>query len=312
MALVGLALICAGQGGLHPEMFGRLADDPAATPILDVMSALADVELSRVSEVLDPDRATDNRLAQILVVGHAAAAAAALRELDVRPTVCAGYSVGEMAAHACAGAWSAATALELTAVRAACMDSAGDTASRPLGMVSLIGLSLAEVERLAGRHGCALAILNGHDHIVVGGQRDAIEAIAAEAPELGARTVRMLPVKTASHTPFLANAVTTFADALRTADWCPPDCPVLSGLDGRPILNKDSMVDLLSRQVSETLNWSQCMTSVMEHGATVILELGPGRALTRMVEETFPAVPTRAFEDFRSASGAAEWVRRNL
>ena len=307
---MGLALICAGQGGVHAEMFLRLAEEPAAVPVLEATSRLAGIELFRLSDAIAPDGTTDTRPAQVLVVGHAAAAAAALEEHDVRPAVCAGYSVGEMAAHACAGAWSAAAALELTAARAECMDRAGD-AFRPLGMVSLIGLAVPEVERLAGRHGCALAIVNGHDHLVVGGSRKGIEAIAAEAPELGARTVRMLPVKTASHTNFLAAAVAPFADVLRNADWRTPDCPVLSGIDGRPIIGKNSMVDLLSRQIGEPLNWFQCLSSAVEHGATVILELGPGRALTRMVEEMFPELPARAYEDFRSARGAAEWVRRH-
>lgn len=306
-----LALVCAGQGGLHAEMFLALAAEPAAAPVLDTLSRLAEHDVLRLHEMWDETRLTRNRLSQLLVVGHALAAHAALAEEGVAAGVCAGYSVGEMAAHACAGAWSASAALELTGRRADCMDRAADKGG-PMGLVSLIGLSVDDCEGLAEAKGCAVAIVNGHDHVVVGGPADALSQIETAAPELGARTVRRLPVTVASHTHFLGAAVAPFETVLREAQWQTPDCPVLSGLDGRPVLTGDAMVELLSRQIGERLEWRYCLQSLVEHGATVFLEIGPGRALTRMVEALLPDMPARAYEDFRSAAGAAKWLRRHL
>lgn len=308
---MSLALICAGQGTLHAQMFDGLAEEPAAQPVLEVAAQLAGLKTLQLRAGFNESWSSANRTAQLLVVGHALAAHAALAEQGVHAELHAGYSVGEIAASGCAEAWTATTALELTLSRAECMDQACAQAGRPLGLLSLIGLEIAECERLAMAHGCAVSIINGPDHVVIGGTADGISAVEAQAPDLGAQTVRRLPVSIASHTPFMQPAVEPFAEILRKSDWRSPRCTVLSAIDGRPMLHKDMMVDLLSRQIAERLNWWECLQSLVEHGASVFLEIGPGRSLTRMANALLPGVPARAYEDFRSAAGAAKWVQRH-
>jgi [acyl-carrier-protein] S-malonyltransferase len=41
-----------------------------------------------------------------------------------------------------------------------------------------------------------------------------------------------------------------------------------------------------------------------------MLELGPGRALSRMARERFDDVEARAVEEFSSAAAVAQWVER--
>ena len=308
---MGLALLCAGQGAQHPAMFQRLAAEPAAETALELGSRCAGLDLRRLADNASPDELTSNRMAQLLVVTHALGAAAALAECGVEPAVCAGYSVGEVAAHCCAGAWSAATAIDLTLRRAVLMDEACGAAATPLGMAALVGLTIRRAERLAAEHGCEIAIINGPDHVVLGGPAGAVEDIVALAPELGARHARRLPVQVASHTAFIDAAVEPFAGVLREADWRVPRNAVLAGLDGRPVLEKPVMVDTLSRQIGQRLDWARCLECVVEHGATAVLEIGPGRALARMVQSRYPQLPARSFEDFRSATGAARWAGRH-
>ncbi|MCP1673414.1 [acyl-carrier-protein] S-malonyltransferase [Natronocella acetinitrilica] len=307
---MGLALLCAGQGSQHPAMFQRLAAEPAASQALELGSQAAGLDLRELADSASGDDLTTNRMAQLLVVTHALGAAAALADCGVEPTVCAGYSVGELAAHCCAGSWSASTAIDVTSQRAALMDTACDAAATPLSMAALVGLSIPRVERLAAEHGCEVAIINGPDHVVLGGPAGAVQDIVDLAPELGARHVKRLPVQVASHTHFIDTAVEPFAGVLREADWRMPQYAVLSGLDGRPVREKPVMVSLLSRQIGERLDWGRCLECVVEHGATAVLEIGPGRALARMVQGRFPHVPARSFEDFRSAAGAARWASR--
>ena len=308
---MSLALICAGQGTLHAQMFHNLAEEPAAQPALEMTAHLAGLETPQLLRGFDEAWAQENRTSQLLVVGHALAAYAALEEKGLQADLYAGYSVGEIAATGCAGAWTETTALELTVARAECMDRACVEAGRPLGLLSLIGISIDECERLATAHSCAVSIVNGPDHVVIGGAADDISAVEAQAPGLGAKTVRRVPVSVASHTLFMQPAVKPFADLLRVSDWRLPQSIVLSAIDGRPILQKEMMANSLSRQIAERLNWWECLQSLVEHGACVFLEIGPGRSLTRMVNALFPDLPARAFEDFRSAAGAVKWVRRH-
>jgi [acyl-carrier-protein] S-malonyltransferase len=304
-----IAVLCAGQGGQHPAMFDRLAQMPAAARVLELASAHAGFDVTTLP-ACDPDTFTDNRLAQLLVVTHALAASAALRAEGVDPVLYAGYSVGEMAAHGAAGVWDADTTLELTACRAACMDEAAATHVDPLGMSAVLGLAEADVARLAEAAGVAVAIFNGVRHLVVGGPLPALSRFEEAALRYGASHLRRLEVRIASHTPFIADAAASFADLLSEAPWQAPIGVLLSGLEGDAIKCREDTVKLLSRQIHASLRWHDCLEAMLEYGVDAVLEIGPGRALTKMMEEAYPAVPVHAFDEFRSAAGAARWLAR--
>jgi [acyl-carrier-protein] S-malonyltransferase len=48
----------------------------------------------------------------------------------------------------------------------------------------------------------------------------------------------------------------------------------------------------------------------VEAGATVFLELGPGRALAEMAAGAYPEIPARSLDDFRSIRGVLDWLTR--
>lgn len=305
-----LALLCSGQGGQHAGMFANLFDGACARPILSQVAALAGIDLLSGSMDVPSEALAENRTAQLLVVGHALAAFAELSARGVSPAVFAGYSAGEIAAHGCAGALSAADTLAMVDRRAGCMDTAcgGGPAQ---GMVATIGLTRAEAERAAKEAGVFVAIVNGPDHVVAGGPVEALGAYeAAAAPR--ARHVRRLAVRIASHTPLLAAAGPCFSAVVADSGWRAPAAPVLSGLDGRAIRNREEAAEFLAAQLHRSLDWARCLECVFEYGATAVLEVGPGRALTKMVEEAYPATPARAFEDFRTPDGAARWALRHM
>lgn len=290
-------------------MFERLAHMPAAAEALDCTSALAGLDV-RGLPACAPQTLTDNRLAQILVVGHALAATAALRAEGIEPALYAGYSVGEMAAHGAAGVWSTSTTLALSARRAATMDEAAANHGEPLGMSALLGLAEADVTRLAQDAGVAIAIVNGPRHLVVGGPLPALTRFEEAALARGASHLRRLDVRIASHTPFIASAAAPFAALLAETSWTAPAGVLLSGLDGCAIRGPGDSVERLSRQIHAPLRWHDCLEAMVEYGIDAVLEIGPGRALAKMVEEAFPALPVHAFDEFRSATGAARWLAR--
>jgi [acyl-carrier-protein] S-malonyltransferase len=77
------------------------------------------------------------------------------------------------------------------------------------------GLSRHDIDRLCGRHGAAVAIVNPGDAYVLGGTRAALQAIAAEATPMRATTIVDLPVEVASHTRRLVAASAAFRESLR-------------------------------------------------------------------------------------------------
>jgi [acyl-carrier-protein] S-malonyltransferase len=56
------------------------------------------------------------------------------------------------------------------------------------------------------------------------------------------------------------------------------------------------------------VRWQDCMSSAVERGVSVVLELGPGRSLSRMFNDLDESVESRSVEDFRTLEGVAKWV----
>jgi [acyl-carrier-protein] S-malonyltransferase len=303
---MGVTVLCSGQGGQHPEMFVRLAECEKARPILAAASERLGLDITDLERQADRLDLSANRTAQILITAHSLAVAAALGEDAIE--LCIGYSVGEIAACSCAGAYGFQTAFDLIERRAAIMDAARDNAGEPQGMLAVIGIPRKAIDEIATSAGAEIAIVNGGDHVVLGGPAIVLDDLERTLAERGARNVRRLPVRVASHTRFMSAAGEAFAHVLREIDWKRPRVPVLSGMDGRPIWSHADAETALAGQLFRLIDFERCLQSAEEQGATVALEIGPCRALVRLTQDILPDLPVRAIEDFKSAESAKAWL----
>lgn len=302
---MSLALLCPGQGAQHAAMFDRVRDLAAARPVLDATSELLGRDVFAAAAA---DDRFDNVRAQPLLCAASLAHWQGLREVLPTPTVIAGYSIGELAAHAIAGGVDAATCLALAAQRALLMDSASPADA---GLQAVLGLERHVLQPLCDLHGAHVAIANGQDHFIVGGTHASLQRLADAARPQGA-DIRPLQVHVPAHTPLLAAAVAPFAAALDASPLQAPRLPLLAGIDARPVRDRATAVHTLSAQLAQTIEWAQVMRQAFERGARVFLQLGPGNALARMVAPAYPCCEVRAVEEFQSLEGAAAWVRSAL
>lgn len=302
-----LALLCSGQGRQHREMFRLTAAEALAEPVFAAAGAVLGADPRRwIAEV--PHQALHaNRAAQILCVTQALAAAACLRDAFGARCVVAGYSVGELAAWGVSGALPAEAVPALAALRAELMDDAGQPGD---GLAFARGLDQRTVLRLCAQSGVDLAIVNPAAVFVVGGAAPAIDHFLAAACAAGAARADRLEVNTASHTPRLSGAVAPLLAALQASGPRRPanGMTLLSALDGARIADPAAQVQGLARQVATTLHWDACLDALIERGASMVLELGPGRALADMLTALRPDLPARSLDDFRSADGLRAWL----
>lgn len=304
-----LLILCPGQGAQHPGMFDMARADPAAAVLLD--ACFADPALAPLlTGVADGASLFANRVAQPAIVAATLAMWAALRETVPAPALVAGYSIGELAAYGVAGALAPFDAVRLAAERAGLMDACLDTGAAQ-GMVAVSGIPLEAIEALLQRFGFFPAIVTGEDALVAGGPAAAREALALAAADAGARAT-VLPVEVASHTPLLQRAVAPFAGLLARQAWSAPVCPVLSGISAEKVEDAGLATLVLSRQLAEPIRWMDCMDAAGEAGVTVALELGPGAALSRMLQARNPGIACRSVTEFRSFDGIRSWLGRQL
>ncbi len=303
-----LAILCPGQGGQHAAMFDLPRSDPATAELLQhwLPDAVPGQPLQQI--LADDNLLFSNRLAQPLIVAATASAWSALQPLLPPPALVAGYSVGEIAAYHIAGAISAPQAIQLATSRAMLMDACVHPES-PQILFAVSGITVSKLAALLAPYRLYVAIETEADSCIAGGLARDLQAAATEIKRLGGR-IRVLPVTVASHTPLMDDAVLPFTQQLRQQFSTDPELPVLSGLSGQVLTKKEQAITVLSRQMAQTIRWDDCMDACVEQGITAALELGPGAALSGMLQARHPHIACRSVSEFRSLQGVRSWLQR--
>lgn len=304
-----IAILCSGQGAQVPTMFDTLAGYEPAEPVFSaarrVLAGRDPRDLVKQAEVTEIH---SNRVAQILCCTHALAWWAILRPYLQRPLIAAGYSVGEVASWAISGAIDVDTTFEIVSQRADLMDKA---TTQPAGLAAVLGLPRSEIEQICHDNHAFIAIINAPQHYILGGYRSDLKVALDVALQQGATRTVLLPVEVPSHTPILKDATERFLVVLseRLHNASPsPDVRLLSGIDAMQVRHVDSGIAKLATQISTTVDWAACMDACRSLRPELILELGPGDALARMISQVAPEIPARSVADFRSVSGALSWM----
>jgi [acyl-carrier-protein] S-malonyltransferase len=307
---MSLAILCSGQGAQHPAMLDMIADHPTANEVIKAGEAILGFHLREV--FAQREEIFRNAIAQPLICLTQMAVWTALRPNAPKPTAFCGYSVGELAAYACAGALDVAALARITAARAALMDQAA--AATHGGLLALQGLRRDLVDHLCAGQRAWIAIAIDEEEFVIGGEDIALAKLSKAFAERGAKLTR-LKVGLASHTPLLSEAVQPFRALLDASSLIAPATPVVAGIDAAWVVRRETAIEKLALQLGHTIEWVNCLDMLYERGCRVFLELGPGRALARMTQARFADVDgdvkVRAVEDFRSLDGVSSWLAKH-
>lgn len=199
----------------------------------------------------------------------------------------AGLSLGEYTALAFAGAMEFEDALRVVQERGRAMQAAADAV--PSGMVSILGLEIAQVNKLcedARAEGEVLQIANYlcPGNVVVSGHRGACERVADLALKAGAMKTVPLAVAGAFHTPLMQPAVERLRQALRDVPLRRPRIAVFSNVDAASHEDPEEIRDLLVRQVVSPVLWEETMRGMLRAGYDTFWEVGPGRVLRGLLK----------------------------
>lgn len=308
---VGFAVICSGQGAQSPEMFGRLAFTEKGNALRDkvLRSGCMEEEVAALLENLGQNQGEFflNHFSQPLICLYQMMV---WEELELpEPKLFAGYSLGELSAYGCAGAFGKEEVVGLAGKRARRMDAA-----RGGRLVVVVGMeaekALAKARALAGE--AYLAIVLGAEHCVIGCEAGKEKELAEGMRGAGAEEAEVLAVSVASHTPFLDAAVAPFLSELQKVGWGKMRGPVLAGIDASKVLVRSEMERTLSEQIHRAVRWDLVAGRLEESGCKVVLELGPGRQLSHALLAEGRGIDARSVEEFHSWEGAGEWVERAL
>jgi [acyl-carrier-protein] S-malonyltransferase len=284
-------------------MAAGLLDQPLAVALLEVASGeRLDLEaaLRGSDEQLRPTEIAQPALVFVELV----LADALPGELDVVGV--AGHSVGEYTAVSVAGAYTPADALRLVIRRGREMAAMTDGT-----MAAVVGLDAAAVEAVCASVRSAgdmvvVANLNAPGQVVVSGSVAAVERAAVLCREHGARRVIPLNVSGAFHSPLMAPAAARFAAAIEAAPRHALRIPVVCNVDGAVVEHARDLPGRLTRQLESPVRWIDCVRGLVDLGAEVLVEVGPGAVLSGLARRIAPAVRTAGVSDLASAAALSE------
>ena len=297
-------LLFSGQGTQHPGMLPWLETSPASQPLLQAMADLLGRDWR--AALAHAALRSSNAFAQPLIVGTALAAWATLAtQLEQGPGAVAGYSVGELPAFACAGVFSPHTALALALQRASLMDAA--VAGLDTGLLSVSGLPMAQLLQAHPALDCAIAI--GADQGIYAGERGVLDACALRLTAQGA-LCKLLEVRVASHSRWMASAAQGFAAQLQALPFARPHAALVLNASGASTRDPQALRSGLAAQIDHTVQWAACMDTLAEQGLACVMEIGAGTTLSKMWNQRHPDIPARSLAEFRDGAGAARWLQR--
>ena len=195
----------------------------------------------------------------------------------VHPSAMVGHSMGENVAACLAGVFDFKDLIDLVVLRGQLFDTL------PEGGMLSIGAPLDAVRRLLG-DGLDVACVNGPEMVVVSGGQAALEQMCQRLDRAGIEWHR-IAIEVAAHSRMLDPILAQYRSFLTTLKLGTPTIDVISNRTGQPLTAQDAKdPDYWVDQLRNSVNFGQCIETLSAVPERIYVEVGPGRALTSLVQ----------------------------
>ena len=222
------------------------------------------------------------------------------------PQVVCGHSLGEFSALVAAGALDYAAAVDLVRFRGQVMQEAVPEGTG--AMAAILGLDDAQVIEAcheAAQGGIVEAVnFNAPGQVVIAGAREPVERAIEAARGRGAKRAVALPVSVPAHSSLMRSAAQRLAERLATVAVRTPRIRFVSAVDASAHEDPTDLRELLIRQLSSPVRWSDTVQALAASGVRSLIECGPGKVLTALNRRIDRALESLALEDAASLEAA--------
>jgi len=272
-----IAFAFPGQGGQSSGMCRDLYEhEPRFRAGIDECADLApDIDL-RAMLAADGTSLHAMDIAQPAVFAVEYALAKLLLHWGIRPDVLVGHSLGAYAAACVAGVFTLPDAMRLVVERGRLLQRVqpGAMVAVPLPEDQVRPLLTVDLD---------VAVVNSPAQCVIAGSPDSVDDLVTRLADRAVDAKRLrIPVP--AHSRHVEPVVAEFEKWVAALPMRPPEIPLLSEITGQPLAaDEATSAAYWARHLRHTVRFGDALDTLFAAPGRVILEVGPGHALTGIV-----------------------------
>jgi [acyl-carrier-protein] S-malonyltransferase len=300
-----IAFMFPGQGSFEAGMGKDVAEAvPEAMAVYDTGSEASGMDLKKLCFDSPVEALVETEVQQPALVTTSLALDAALRSRGIAPAFVVGHSVGEFAALGSAQSISVRDAIALVRERGVAMAAAAK--EHPGSMAAILGLADEAVENLCHKiAGVWPANYNCPGQLVISGETLSVDEACVEAEREGARRAVRLRVSGAFHSPLVARAGEVLRPAIEKVHLAEGRAAFMSTVTAK-LEDAQRYRELLIEQLTAPVKFTQSARSLINHGVTTFVEVGPGNVLSGLLKRIDRNVRVLSVRDLESLDAATK------
>ncbi len=275
-----VAFAFPGQGSQRAGMCRDLYEhEPEFRSRIDECAKLAlgplGVDL-RTMLAADGSGLHDMNIGQPAVFAVEYALAELLLRWGIRPDVLVGHSLGAYTAACIAGVFSLPDAMRLVVERGRLLQtvSVGAMVAVPLPEAQVTPLLTADLD---------VAVVNSPAQCVIAGPSASVDLLVSRLADQGV-DARLLRIPVPAHSRYVEPIAAEFERWVAELPMRPPAIPLLSEITGKPLAADEvTSPAYWARHLRHTVRFGDALDTLLAEPGRVIVEVGPGHALTGIV-----------------------------
>ena len=290
------AYVFPGQGAQYVGMGKDLYNySNLAKEMFEEANSILGFSITEIMFGEDSEALKQTKVTQPAIFLHSVILAKLLGN-NFNPNMVAGHSLGEFSALTAANYISFSDGLRLVSKRATAMQKACE--ENPSTMAAVLGLEDNIVEKVCSEINeiVVSANYNCPGQLVISGSNKGIDIACDKLIEAGAKRAIKLPVGGAFHSPLMESARAELEEAINSTDFKIGDCPIYQNVTTKAVTSPEKIKRNLNKQLTASVLWTQNMYQMIADGASVVIEVGPGRVLQGLFKKIDKAITTKSAE----------------